>query len=167
MLWARIGDMKSILFVCLGNICRSPSAHGVLQFMLENEPELKASWRVDSAGITGIHAGEKADRRMRDHALRRGLELDSISRAVRAPADFQEFDYLIAMDKRNLRDLYELDATEEFRDKIFLLSHFFTRYERKEVPDPYYGGAQGFELVLDMAEDACSEIVRQMKTGEL
>lgn len=159
--------MKSILFVCLGNICRSPSAHGVMQSMLEQEPDTAAHWKLDSAGITGVHTGEKADARMRGHASRRGYELNSISRGIRPSEDFAAFDYILAMDKRNLRDLYELDSEKKFRDKIYLFGHFFRRFEREEVPDPYFGGAEGFELVLDMVEDGCQEILRQMKSGEL
>lgn len=159
--------MKSILFVCLGNICRSPCAHGVLQSMLNAIPKLAKGWRVDSAGITGVHSGESADNRMRSHAMRRDYDLNSISRGVQFPTDFQKFDYIIAMDKRNLRDLYELDSRNEFRDKIFLFSQFFTRFEREEVPDPYFGGAEGFELVLDMVEDGCAELLSKIKSGEL
>lgn len=159
--------MKSILFICLGNICRSPSAHGVMQSLLNQAPEVADKWSIDSAGITGIHAGEQADARMRAHASRRGYDLDSISRGVRGPEDFEQFDYILAMDKRNLRDLYELDSEKKYRHKIYLFSHFFRRFERDEVPDPYFGGAEGFELVLDMVEDGCQEILKQMKSGEL
>jgi protein-tyrosine phosphatase len=138
-----------------------------MQSLLYNAAEVGAHWKIDSAGITGVHTGEPADSRMQTHASRRGFELASIARGVSFPDDFKAFDYLIAMDQKNLRDLYELDSDSLYRDKIYLFSHFFRTYERSEVPDPYFGGAEGFELVLDMVEDGCTELLSQMKMGEL
>lgn len=149
-----------ILFVCLGNICRSPAAEGVFLQLLK-EAGREKDFVVDSAGILDFHEGKPADARMRAHAEKRGVQLTSRSRPVRAPSDFEAFDLIIAMDKRNLRDLYELDPEEKYRDKIVLMSTFFTASTLTEVPDPYYGGPEGFEEVLDLVFEGGKEILKQ------
>lgn len=146
-----------ILFVCLGNICRSPSAEAVMKKLVK-DAGLEKSFFIDSAGIMGYHEGERADDRMRGHAARRGYVLDSISRPVRTQ-DFYDFDLIIGMDDRNVDDLKQKAPDLESLAKI----HQMTEYSRNKlydhVPDPYYGGASGFELVLDLLEDACEGLL--------
>lgn len=146
-----------ILFVCLGNICRSPSAEAVMKKLVK-DAGLEKSFFIDSAGIMGYHEGERADDRMRGHAARRGYVLDSISRPVRTQ-DFYDFDLIIGMDDRNVDDLKQKAPDLESLAKI----HQMTEYSRNKlydhVPDPYYGGASGFELVLDLLEDACAGLL--------
>lgn len=146
-----------ILFVCLGNICRSPSAEAVMKKLVK-DAGLEESFFIDSAGIMGYHEGERADDRMRGHAARRGYVLDSISRPVRTQ-DFYDFDLIIGMDDRNVDDLKQKAPDLESVAKI----HQMTEYSRNKlydhVPDPYYGGASGFELVLDLLEDACEGVL--------
>jgi protein-tyrosine phosphatase len=140
-----------ILFVCLGNICRSPAAEGVF-LHLANEAGRGSEFTVDSAGILDFHKGKPADSRMRDHAKRRGIELTSRSRPVVAD-DFERFDLIIAMDKRNLRDLEALNPKSKHQHKLVLMSAYFTKSKLVEVPDPYYGGPEGFEVVLDLVTE--------------
>lgn len=149
-----------ILFVCLGNICRSPSAEAVMKKLVE-DARLTDRIEVDSAGIMGYHEGETADPRMRAHAARRGYQLDSISRPVRA-SDFYDFDLVIGMDNRNVADLKRMAPDLETSAKI----HQMTEYSRTRlsdyIPDPYYGGASGFEWVLDLLEDACEGLLASL-----
>lgn len=143
-----------VLFVCLGNICRSPAAEGVLRAIVE-ENGAKDKWHIDSAGTYGGHAGQLPDQRMRVHARRRGYELTHRARRFRA-TDFDDFDLVIAMDGSNERDLRDMARTTADLDKIVSMIDFVkmaTRYDH--VPDPYYEGAEGFELVLDLLEDGC------------
>ena len=116
--------MHKILFVCLGNICRSPAAEGVFRHLVEQEG-VADQFEIDSCGITGFHAGEKAELRMRDHASRRGIDLTSISRKFRQQ-DFEDFDLIIAMDGRNFKDLRELDEVWQYTDKIKMFCEYCT-----------------------------------------
>jgi protein-tyrosine phosphatase len=136
-----------ILFVCLGNICRSPAAEGVFQHLL-TEAGLDDRFALDSAGTGAWHEGQPADRRMRQAAARRGIELRSIARQV-APSDFERFDLIFAMDGSNLRDLEAL-APAEHRHKIRLFRELDPEAPGDDVPDPYYGHADGFDEVLDI-----------------
>ena len=151
-----IGDMK-ILFVCLGNICRSAAAEAVMK-KLVREQNLTLRFEIDSAGLINYHEGEPADPRMRAHAARRGYVVDSISRPVRT-TDFFDFDLIIGMDDRNIDELKHRAPDLVNEDKI----HRMTDYSRNKlydyVPDPYYSGAEGFELVLDLLEDACAGLL--------
>lgn len=141
----------SILFVCMGNICRSPTAEGVFRFVVE-EAGLHEQVDIDSAGTHAYHTNEPADRRASAAAARRGYSLASI-RARRVEAgDFDRFDYIIAMDRGNQALLLD-QADGRHRDKIRLFLEFSSGHE-DEVPDPYYGGADGFERVLDLIEEA-------------
>ncbi len=153
--------MISVLFVCLGNICRSPSGEAVFRKMVE-QAGLAGNFRIDSAGIIGWHAGQGADKRMKKHAARRGYDLTSISRAV-TPDDLASFDYIIAMDDQNLADLHSLDGNGVFRSKIFKMTDFCRHCTHTVVPDPYYGGPRGFEEVLDILEDACAGLLEHIK----
>ena len=154
--------MKQILFVCLGNICRSPSAEAVFNaFILKNG--LEGELRCDSAGTAAYHSGDQADSRMKQYALKRGYRLTSISRPVDPERDFDRFDYIIGMDRQNIRDLKDMARNEYDRKKIFLMTDFCAAPAYDSVPDPYYGRAGGFELVLDILEDACEGLIRKLQ----
>lgn len=158
--------MVKMLFVCLGNICRSPAAQGVMQRIVD-ENGAADEWLIDSAGTGGYHIGDLPDRRMRVHAARRGLTLDHICRQVHA-SDFDDFDFIIPMDARNERDLHEIAPSPEAERKIVPMARFFSRYRHFDyVPDPYYDGAEGFEKVLDLLEDGCATIYDKWKHNEL
>ncbi|MBR6433494.1 low molecular weight protein-tyrosine-phosphatase [Bacteroides sp. KG68] len=154
-------DKKKILFVCLGNICRSPSAEGVMRKMLK-EAGCEERFVVDSAGISSYHRGELPDGRMRAHAARRGYDLTHRSRPVRTD-DFYDFDLIIGMDDRNIDDLKERAPSDAEWKKIRRMTEFCTKFVHADhVPDPYYGGAEGFEYVLDILEDACAGLLSEM-----
>jgi protein-tyrosine phosphatase len=156
-------DKKKILFVCLGNICRSPSAEAVFNGLIEKEG-LQDQFFTDSAGITDYHTGAPADARMQRHAIKRGYNLTSISRPVFPETDFQEFDMIIGMDNQNIRDLEQMATGTEAVSKIFKMTDFCSHCNYDEVPDPYYGGDEGFELVLDLLESACRGLLIFLKT---
>jgi protein-tyrosine phosphatase len=142
-----------ILFVCMGNICRSPTAEGVMRRLID---EQGLDIEIDSAGTGGWHAGEPPDERATLAARRRGVTLEGAARQVQ-PADFRRFDMLIALDRSNLRDLVALAPDEEAAAKVRLL------VADADVPDPYYGGDRGFENVLDMVEAACRELLDELR----
>ena len=150
-----------ILFVCLGNICRSAAAEGVMKHLVEKAGRAD-EFVIDSAGILSYHQGELPDMRMRFHAARRGYNLVHRSRPVRTE-DFYDFDLLIGMDDSNIRDLRELAPSVEARRKIRRMTDFCTRFVYADnVPDPYYGGPEGFEYVLDVMEDACAGLLEEL-----
>ena len=153
--------MINILFICMGNICRSPSAEAVMNGIIKNN-NLQDKIRCDSAGTIGHHAGEPADQRMKMHASRRGYDLTSISRQIRYD-DLQTFDYIITMDSDNYEDVTALDSTGQYSGKIFMMTDYAKDHADKSVPDPYYGGSQGFELVIDLLEDSCEGLLNQIK----
>ncbi|XP_022752594.1 uncharacterized protein LOC111301293 isoform X1 [Durio zibethinus] len=182
----------SVLFVCLGNICRSPAAEGVFRDIVKKKG-LDSKFNIDSAGTINYHEGNLADPRMREASKRRGIEIASISRPIR-PSDFRDFDLILGMDKQNREDILEAFNRWKFRETLpadghkkvssilrvktisQLWSRFFTlifaliiqvrlmcsyckKHDETEVPDPYYGGPQGFEKVLDLLEDACESLL--------
>lgn len=154
---------KRILFICLGNICRSPSAEAIMKHYVR-ERGLDDLFYIDSAGISGYHSGDTADERMQRHAIRRGYELTSLSRQFYPDADFAGFDMIIGMDDQNVRDLRRMANTGEERDKVYKMTDFCHRFSyRDSVPDPYYGGDTGFELVLDLLEDAIEGLLDDLK----
>lgn len=158
-------DMKhkkhKILFVCLGNICRSPAAEGVLRAMVE-ETGCAEDWVIDSAGTGRYHIGDLPDRRMRVHARQRGIELTHRCRQVTV-SDFDDFDLIIGMDDSNLSNLRAIAPSPEAEKKIVPMARFFNPGNRWDyVPDPYYEGAEGFELVLDLLEEGCRNLLRQL-----
>ncbi len=153
---------KRVLFVCLGNICRSPSAEAVFNGLVKRDG-LEHLIECDSAGTAGYHEGEPADQRMQSHAIRRGYRLTSISRKFRLEADFDKFDYIIGMDDDNVNDLQDMASSTEELDKIFKMTDFCSNGGFHSVPDPYYGGSDGFELVLDILEDACEGLLNEVK----
>lgn len=159
-------ERYKILFVCLGNICRSPAAQGVMQSIID-ERGLADRLEVDSAGISAYHSGELPDSRMRQHASQRGLQLTHRSRRVRS-SDFDAFDLIIGMDRSNVEDLQELAPTMAHADKIVRISTYFRHHsDWDSIPDPYYGGWQGFEDALDLLEDACNTIADLFAAGKL
>lgn len=153
--------MKKILFVCLGNICRSSSAEEIMRTLVK-QAGLVQEIEMDSAGILNYHQGELPDSRMRMHASRRGYELTHRSRPV-CTDDFFEFDWLIGMDDRNIQDLKDRAPSPEAEKKICRMTDFCRVKQVDYVPDPYYGGAQGFENVLDILEDACSGLLEEIR----
>ena len=152
--------MKKVLFVCLGNICRSPAAEGVFTKMIK-DAGLDDRVSIDSCGTAAHHEGESADIRMREHAKRRGYELTSIARGL-VRKDFDEFDYILTMDNSNFNNVVALAADNQKR-KIKKLTDFCSNHPHDQIPDPYYGGPDGFELVLELLEDACQGLVDQIK----
>ena len=153
-----------ILFVCMGNICRSPTAEGVMRRLLEDEG-LTDRVEVESAGTGAWHTGEPPDERATLAAHRRGVTLAGAARQVR-PEDFRRFDLLIAMDRSNLRELLPHAPDEEAAEKVRLLREFDPGSSGDlDVPDPYYGGDRGFETVLDMVEAACRGLLDELRAA--
>jgi protein-tyrosine phosphatase len=147
-----------ILFVCLGNICRSPAAEGIMKKLVADR-NLQNVIEIDSAGTSGWHNGALPDTRMRAHGKKRGYDFCSLSRKF-IPADFDRFDYIVVMDSSNFANVKALATTQEEVEKIHLMTDFSTRITSYDhIPDPYYGGASGFELVIDLLEDACSGLI--------
>ncbi len=158
MVEVRSNQMKRVLFVCMGNICRSPAGEAVLQKRVD-EQNLNPFIEIDSAGTHDYHIGELPDPRMRQAGQRRGYSFVTRARQV-TREDLNHFDLILAMDHANLSRIQCLGTggTAEVR----LLSHFLDENWEKEVPDPYYGGPQGFEHVLDMLEAACPAIIAHL-----
>lgn len=152
----------SVLFVCLGNICRSPTAEAVMNSLIK-EQGLQDYIKCDSAATMDTHEGDEADPRTISHARKRGHEVTSRSRPFR-PVDFSQFDYILAMDDSNYSDLKSFDSDHQFPAKIFKMVQFCTTLKCKEVPDPYYGGEEHFELVVDILEDACRGLLTKIRT---
>lgn len=149
-----------VLFVCLGNICRSPAAEGIMRHLLR-ERGLTDRMEVDSAGFYGGHAGSLPDPRMRAHAARRGYLLEHHARCIGA-GDFERFDLVIGMDDANIDDLRELAPDLAASSKIHRMTEYCRNYPHDHVPDPYYSGADGFELVLNLLEDACAGLLETL-----
>ena len=157
---AKPSQRYRILFVCLGNICRSAAAEGVMNHLL-HKCGLEERFEVDSAGILSYHQGELPDSRMRAHAARRGYSLVHRSRPV-CTDDFYNFDLIIGMDDQNIDDLHDRAPSPEECRKIHRMTEYCTRSCADHVPDPYYGGAEGFEYVLDVLEDACAGLLTSL-----
>jgi protein-tyrosine phosphatase len=147
----------SVLFVCLGNICRSPTAEGVFA---HKAIEKGVRLRVDSAGTAGYHHGAAPDKRSQDVASARGYNLSKLKCRKVSETDFEKFDYIIAMDRANVSDL-KRKCPSEYEHKIQLFLDY-ANSEFDEVPDPYYGGKQGFELVLDLIEEASDGLLAKL-----
>jgi protein-tyrosine phosphatase len=150
----------SILFVCLGNICRSPMAEAIFLKILERE-HASDRFTVDSAGLLGYHQGELPDSRMRYHARKRGYSLTHRSRPF-SRADFDRFDMIVGMDDQNIDGLKKQAMTLDEDAKIFRMTDFCQYMEVTHVPDPYYGGDQGFENVINLLEDACEGLFKEV-----
>jgi protein-tyrosine phosphatase len=157
-----------ILFVCLGNICRSPTAEGVMT-QLVAEAGLQASIELDSAGTGSWHVGEPPDARATEAARGRGIALESVARQVRME-DFEHFDLILAMDRSNERALQQLAPDASSREKVRLLREFdpaSAGLEDLDVPDPYYDSQRGFDIVLDQVQDACAGLLERVRASEL
>lgn len=152
--------VKKIVFVCLGNICRSPMGEGAFIDLIEKH-NCKDEFIVDSAGTSAFHVGEKADSRMRDVANSNGVKLMSRARQF-VTKDLEFFDYIIAMDRSNYRDILSLDS--KYEEKIFLLREY-DEYAMGDldVPDPYYGGLEGFENVYQIVTRSCEQLLKSVK----
>ena len=153
--------MTKVLFVCLGNICRSPTADGIFNHIVLRE-KMDQKIIIDSAGTGDWHVGKSPDSRTVDAARKRGYDL-SVLRARQVSArDFEEFDYVLAMDESNLSDLQRIKPVE-YTGHLGLFLDFGSRNDYREVPDPYYGGRDGFELVLDLVEDASQGLLNHIR----
>ncbi len=155
----------SVLFVCLGNICRSPAAEGIFKDLVKKRG-LGDKIKVDSAGTAGYHQGELPDPRMRSHGARRGYKFDSLSRKFRN-SDFDDFDVIITMDDSNYHNVLNISPNLESDKKVYKMVDFLQRLDADHIPDPYYSGASGFELVLDLLEDACEGLLNKIEKDEL
>ncbi len=150
-----------ILFVCMGNICRSPTAHGVFEVLVEREG-LTHRIEVDSAGTHAYHVGKSPDQRAQETALKRGLDI-SHQRARKVKSrDFVEYDYVLVMDQDNFHALCGI-CPEGMEDKLQLLMDYAPDLRLREVPDPYCGGSQGFEVVFDMVEAAAKGLLEDLR----
>ena len=150
-----------ILFVCMGNICRSPAAENVMRSMIEDQGD--ARFELDSAGTIDLHTGNPPDSRMVEAAARRGITLTGRARQVHS-GDFERFDWIFAMDQDNYRDL--LDVRSKSRNpsaRLVKFCDYSENYEVDDVPDPYYGGNEGFEYVLDILEDGCAALLKELR----
>ncbi len=151
-----------ILFVCMGNICRSPAAEGILKTMVEKE-KLSDRIEVDSAGTIGYHAGESPDPRMRFHAASRGYFLKSKARQFDPKTDFERFNYIVTMDDEIFKEINMLDKSKNYSGRIHRMIEFNRHIKAEEVPDPYLGGPEGFEKVMDILVDACRGLLNRLK----
>lgn len=153
----------NILFVCLGNICRSPAAEAVFKSLAEKEITTH-SFNIDSAGTSAYHAGERADSRMRKMAIKRFYNLTSRSRQF-IYSDFKKFDYIIVMDNKNYKDVLSIDKENKYINKVKLITDFSKNYFNSDVPDPYYGGNEGFNEVLNILEESCQGLLEYLKSA--
>jgi protein-tyrosine phosphatase len=149
-----------LLFVCLGNICRSPAAENIMNYLAVDE--LPGSIVCDSAGTNSYHIGQPPDRRMQAAAKARGIPMVGKARAFTA-ADFEKFDLILAMDKENYRDIKSLDPHGRYADRVKMMCNYAQQHDDLEVPDPYYGGAAGFDYVIDLLLDACGGLLVEIK----
>ena len=151
---------QSVLFVCLGNICRSPTAHAVFRQKVQ---DTKLSIEIDSAGTAGYHEGAKPDKRSIKHGKKRGYDFSNLAARAVKSADFEHYDYILAIDAQNYKDLMK-KCPRDFQHKIHLFLDFANNYpNQNEVPDPYYGGEKGFEFVLDLVEDASDGLIKHLE----
>jgi protein-tyrosine phosphatase len=151
----------SVLFVCMGNICRSPSAEGVFRHLVQ-QAGLEDEIIIDSAGTHSYHVGGAPDPRSLQHALKRGYDLSTLRAWQIKPKDFSRFDYIYAMDRENLENMRRI-CPPELAEKVSLFLALAPELETDEVPDPYYGGTQGFEHVLDLIETASERLLEKIR----
>jgi protein-tyrosine phosphatase len=153
--------MVKVLFVCMGNICRSPTAHGVFRALVEKEG-LSQAVQIDSAGTHAYHVGSAPDKRAQATAQERGIDIsDLLARRVE-PDDFDAFDFVVAMDQDNYMSLSEI-CPDQHVDKIYMFMDFAGHMRTREVPDPYYGGPSGFDRVFDLVEAASEGLLREIR----
>ena len=152
--------MTKVLFVCMGNICRSPTAEGVFRHQVE-QANLSDKITIDSAGTHAYHVGNPPDLRAQAAAAKRGVDLSTQCARRVSEDDFSEYDYVVAMDKSNVEDLLDI-CPANYKDRVHLFLDF-AKSQESEVPDPYYGQGRGFEIVLDLIEDASSGLLGHIK----
>ncbi len=145
--------------VCLGNICRSPLAEGILQHKIT---QYNLNWQVDSAGTGAWHAGEKPDRRSIATALERGIDITQQRARQLRTEDFDTFDHILVMDASNYQNVTQLANSDAHRDKVALIMNYANPGMNQQVPDPYYGGDNGFEVVFDMLDEACEAFIKNV-----
>jgi len=151
-----------LLFICLGNICRSPAANAIMQKYVD-EAGLSDKFEIDSAGIGPWHVGQLPDKRMREHGARRGYRIDHIARQFDATKDFDRFDYIVVMDEDNYRNITLQARNDDDRKKVIRMADYFIKWKgRTSVPDPYYGDGEDFELALDLIEDGCKGLLARL-----
>ncbi len=150
----------NVLFICMGNICRSPTAEGVFRHTV-NEAGLNEKIHIDSAGTHAYHVGQEPDKRAQAAALQRGIDLSNQRARKVEEQDFEQFDYIIAMDHSNHSDLIHIAKDKAKNLHMFL--NFADKFSEEEVPDPYYGGEQGFKHVLDLVEDASNGLLQHIR----
>jgi len=153
--------MVKVLFVCLGNICRSPTAEGIFRKLLR-EGKLEDEFVVDSAGTHAYHIGEPPDERAQSACARRGIDISHLRGRKAVEADIEKFDYVLAMDSENYQDLIEI-CPPGYENRIRLFMEFAKNRPEKEVPDPYFGGASGFDRMLDMIEAAAQGLLEEIQ----
>jgi protein-tyrosine phosphatase len=153
--------MIKLLFVCLGNICRSPAAENIMNDLLK-QSSLEDKIICDSAGTAGYHIGSPPDQRMVAAAANRGLVFTGQARQLSAE-DLREFDLILAMDRQNYQGILHLDPKGRYHHKVKMMCDFCREYTDREVPDPYYGGAEGFDYVIDLLTDACAGLLEYIK----
>jgi protein-tyrosine phosphatase len=154
-------NKKRILFVCMGNICRSPAAEAIMKKTIDSK-NLSDMIEVDSAGTIDYHSGEPADQRMIKNAEKRKYKIDSIARQFDIEHDFSNFDYIITMDDENFEDIKSMDVLNKNKNKIFKMVDFCDNCRFTEIPDPYYNNVSGFEEVLDMLENATQGLLSKV-----
>ena len=158
--------MKHLLFVCLGNICRSPAAEAIMQKMLK-DAGLDKEVGCDSAGTADYHVGDLADPRMRKKAKERGYDIQSRGRQFNPRKDFEEFDCIFTMDSSNYQNVTQTAKDEAQKKRVYPFTRFCKKHSLKDVPDPYHGGEEGFDKVIDILEDACSSVLKEIKENKL
>lgn len=151
---------KRLLFVCLGNICRSPSAENIMNHLIA-EAGLEEQIVCDSAGTSSYHIGSSPDQRMTQAARQRGIAMRGKARQF-VPEDFEQFDLILAMDRDNYEQICYLDPTGQYQEKVKLMCDYCRHHTVKEVPDPYYGGLEGFNYVIDLLMDACEGLLKEV-----
>ena len=156
-----MGIRYRVLFVCMGNICRSPAAEGVFRAKIVGEG-LTGEVACDSAGTIDFHAGSSPDARVRQTGTERGYEIGGRARQVTVE-DLETFDLVLAMDEENLAYVRELDRSGQYREKLRLFCDFVNDSDDRVVPDPYYGGQEGFEKVFDLLEDGCGNLLEHVR----
>ena len=157
--------MVRVLFVCLGNICRSPTAEGVFRKLVQEE-KLEHLFEIDSAGTHAYHLGEPPDERAQDACARRGIDISGLRGRKATAEDIRKFDYILAMDRENYENLREISAAG-YESRVRLFMEFAPDRPEEEVPDPYFGGTSGFDRVLDMIEAAARGLLAEIRRTRL
>lgn len=150
-----------LLFVCLGNICRSPSAENIMNYLLAKQG-LQSQISCDSAGTSSYHIGSRPDSRMAAAAKKHGINLVGHARQF-TTVDFEEFDLILAMDDSNYHNILALDSSDQYASKVKRMCDFCQEYPDREVPDPYYGGTDGFDYVINLLMDACGGLIKELE----